>query len=841
MISCIKTKFFLIIMIALFCLIPLNSKAVDVKVVQDRFRKAVIVMDQKTGIPSTITGLNYRSKMLENIGSPIIEKQVPVLFKAFLDENKEVLKVDSAKLKLISKTKRKGKWYVKYQQLFQDIPIINATIGMVGTEKGEIISYAASYHPDIKTDIMEKISQDKAIIIAKETYEKGLMSELKVRKIEKVIVVIEKNSKQGYYLAWRIDMVAKTDRVKNDKIFIIDAQNGQILKQYSSRFYGSSAYGTLRAEIYPENPTDTITIEPLPYLKVKGDGFMWNGTTDTNMLGAWSINTPWWTSFFTGYTTTFQLIGSFAQVQNNTSNNYIENINCRTNNNCNFTWSDTDRDHLNVFYHINMLHNWYQSHLNYNWLNSWDNSSRFNAEVNHTYDNAYAGDPMGFGKNNYARSSDVVYHECTHNVLHALYGDYIGYPNTHDESYAFDEGFADYFAGAITEDPRHGEGYGGTRTLDNNAQYTDKATYNTEGHTGGTIIAGATWDIRDSLQARFGNAQGASLVDNLVFDALVAMATMPRDYYFSDPQESNFLYNLYLVDDDNNNLMDGVPHFYDIQKAFSSHNLLQAELTNQNSYDVSTNSLGTVTGGDFYFYDDAFWSNNVGQRGVQNLGNIGNTALENVVIPPTGYIRQRVNAMLNHTYVSLAQAGEEGSFIVFRVNDFDAASDRVVIQYLYRTPLVLDPVDICDRFPQLCDRIFPCKKYPFLCDRDIVLPYRDGLVIKFGHELDRVVIPVDKICQYVLDCPGCGSSKYCPEYNIQFKEMAQPFGLAVYDSKGNVIVKNILNHTTKIIQFDTVKELEYFLVITPTKQSKIHEKYQLPLKINTIKRPRTIQ
>jgi len=832
-------------MIAFFWIVTPNSDcaAGDVKVVQDRFENAAIVMDQKTGIPSRITGLNYRPKLMAEIGVPITDKKVDLLFKAFLDENKEVLSINSANLKLISKTMRKGKWYVKYQQLYQGVPIIDAMVGMVGTEQGEIINYAASYHPDIRIDIRENISEDKAIVIAKGTYQKALMSVLKVRKIEKVLVVVEKDSIQEYYLAWRIDLVAKIDRVKNDKIFIIDAKNGEILKQYPSRFYGSRAYGTVRGEIYPENPTDAITIEPLAHERVRGNGLFWNKKTTSNSSGDWEINTPWWTSWLRNYEATYQLIGPYARVQDNAGNDYIENNNGRCGRRNDFTWTDTDRDHINVFYHMNILHDWYQSHLSYNWVNSWDNSSRFNAEVNTTAANAHAGDPMGFGPDNCARSSDVVYHECTHNVLHALYGDYVGFPNRWDESYAFDEGFADYFAGSITEDPRHGEGYGPGRTLDGTPpeQYTDKATYNTEGHTGGLIIGGAAWDLRETLQMRLGDAQGASLIDNLIFDALIAMATMLRDYYFSDPQESNFLFSLYFADDDNNNLMDGVPHFYDIQEAFANHNLLQAELNDRDSYDVSTNSLGTLTGGDFYFTDNAFWSNNAGQRGVQDLGDIGNVALEDVVIPSTGYTRQRVNAALNHTYVALAQVGEEGSFIVFRVNDFDAVNNEVVIQYLYRSPLVIDPRDICDRFPLLCNRIYPCKKYPFLCDRDIVLVYREGLVIEFKHELDKVVIPVDKICQYVLDCPGCEPTGYCPEYRMLFEGMPQQFGLAVYDSKGEIIVENITSSTTKTVRFDTVKGLEYYLVVTPTKQSKIDEKYKLPLKINAKRMPRIIQ
>jgi len=128
-----------------------------------------------------------------------------------------------------------------------------------------------------------------------------------------------------------------------------------------------------------------------------------------------------------------------------------------------------------------------------------------------------------------------------------------------------------------------------------------------------------------------------------------------------------------------------------------------------------------------------------------------------------------------------------------------------------------------------------------LCERDIVLPDRDGVIIKFGHELDKVVIPVDKICQYVLDCPGCGPSGYCPEYNMSFEGMPQPFGLAVYDSKGKLIAENVKNTTSKTVQFKAEKRVHYYLVVTPTKQSKVGVEYQLPLKISAEMIPRSIQ
>jgi len=145
--------------------------------------------------------------------------------------------------------------------------------------------------------------------------------------------------------------------------------------------------------------------------------------------------------------------------------------------------------------------------------------------------------------------------------------------------------------------------------------------------------------------------------------------------------------------------------------------------------------------------------------------------------------------------------------------------------------LVVDPFDLCDRYPRFCAYLLPCKKYPFLCTRDIVLPDKEGLIIEFSHELDKVIIPIDKICQYVLNCPGCGPSGYCPEYIMFFEGMPQPFELAVFESSGNMIVENVKEITSKTIQFTANKRLQYYLVVTPTKQTKFNVKYKLPLKI----------
>lgn len=105
-------------------------------------------------------------------------------------------------------------------------------------------------------------------------------------------------------------------------------------------------------------------------------------------------------------------------------------------------------------------------------------------------------------------------------------------------------------------------------------------------------------------------------------------------------------------------------------------------LQDGDSYDFSAGAFGQFTGGDLYLTGLAFWANNVGQRGVIDLGDLGDVDLNDVVIPAEGYTRFGVAAAVGHTYVSLAQEGEEGNVIVFRVDGIEG--DGVTLRFVYR-------------------------------------------------------------------------------------------------------------------------------------------------------------
>ena len=649
--------------------------------VKSRFAAGVrIAVNRLTRIPKRVVGIETFPSPLKKGAVPLTRDKIESTFKRFIRDNRKVFGVDTKELKLASAKMVNKRWYVTYGQFHQGIPVHNSIVSLESAESGLVHSFASNYLPDIDISISPQISCEQAVKIARDTYPQKVARGLIPRQEMLVIYPDEQDDQVTCHLAWKFLLSGDMPNPEMDKYFFIDAMDGNLLRSYTANFPGATVSGTVRGEIYPANPTDTISTMPIRHGRVEIIGA---GTTTTSLSGGYTEHVPWWWDMVPLKQARFTLEGPYARVQNADGSDYIVTQGCDIDEPCDLTWSASDRDHINLFYHMNLFHDWLANELGYWWVNL-DGTQKFCAQVNHTFSNAYAGNPMTFGTNNYARSSDVIYHECTHNILHHEYGDYIGWPDAYIEAYAMDEGFADYFACSFTNSPVQGEGCSASpRDLNNTRQYPGKSSYNIEGHTGGMIIAGAAWDFRQRLVSNHG-MRGARIADQIILQAHQILSAYPRKYYFSDPHESNLLTALYKAADVDNNLHNGFPYFYDIQRSFHDHALLQAVLEDEDSYDFSTNTVGNVTGGDLYFYEGKFWANNLNQKGVVSLGDIGEADLAAVDIPSTGYTRFGVTAIAGHTYVSKAQEGETASFIVFRVLALPPDKSTATIRYFYR-------------------------------------------------------------------------------------------------------------------------------------------------------------
>jgi hypothetical protein len=113
----------------------------------------------------------------------------------------------------------------------------------------------------------------------------------------------------------------------------------------------------------------------------------------------------------------------------------------------------------------------------------------------------------------------------------------------------------------------------------------------------------------------------------------------------------------------------------------------RVRLANRESYHFREGTRGRLQGGDFYVSISQngaaqFFANNQGQRGLVDLGDVGSVPLSMVSAPASGYYKYGVPAVAGHTYVSLAREGEEGRYVIFRVQR--VTDEWVGLTYVYR-------------------------------------------------------------------------------------------------------------------------------------------------------------
>ena len=176
-----------------------------------------------------------------------------------------------------------------------------------------------------------------------------------------------------------------------------------------------------------------------------------------------------------------------------------------------------------------------------------DPSGGCNAYWNGARLNFYA---EGGGCASTARIADVVFHEYGHAVTQDCYQPW-------DPPGDMNEAFSDYFAATLTGQPRIGNGFYGPgtflRDVERDRVWPRDASPSI--HLQGLILAGALWDLRHAI--------GAAVTDSLYHYARYGAASSFDDY----------LLDLLAVDDDDDDLGNGTPHFDDIIRAFRAHGL----------------------------------------------------------------------------------------------------------------------------------------------------------------------------------------------------------------------------------------------------------------------------
>jgi len=150
--------------------------------------------------------------------------------------------------------------------------------------------------------------------------------------------------------------------------------------------------------------------------------------------------------------------------------------------------------------------------------------------------------------------STVVYHEYGHKIVDdgasAPSGDY-------------HEGMADSISQILTDDPVVGRGFSGqgtmVRTGDNNRQYP----CNGEVHFCGQVVSGCVWHTRDEL-LKTEPVEYLNIIRDLTINSILL---------HSGGVDPGITIDFLVLDDDDNDIANGTPHYNEINAGFSRHNM----------------------------------------------------------------------------------------------------------------------------------------------------------------------------------------------------------------------------------------------------------------------------
>ncbi len=355
------------------------------------------------------------------------------------------------------------------------------------------------------------ISEQEAITIA----QKSIQSDSLILKEEPrlVILPIKGENTYSYKHAWKIK--ATSLKPLKSQVLFICTESGKILSTIDEMRDGA-IYGNATGTYWPQHHYDNTVTIPFQLTNIRLYDELGNllGVRTADQNGYYSFNnlSP------SVYILHMYLENNYVKLYDHSDKRMYLDVKILPQQ-VSHNWGP--KDYSSAYYHVTKAHNYFKNTLN---VTEMDYKMPCYVEQGANVNGSATGTMILFGSQDgkyWARSSDCVYHEYTHNVVYHLYGSaFIGGNNYYTQGYAMDEGFSDYFACTINNHSIQGESVlSAPRNLDNTLTWDPEDG----GHKNGRVIGGACWDIREAC--------GNVVADNLVIKAL---DISPQAYNFEE-------------------------------------------------------------------------------------------------------------------------------------------------------------------------------------------------------------------------------------------------------------------------------------------------------------------
>ena len=345
--------------------------------------------------------------------------------------------------------------------------------------------------------------------------------------------------------------------------YVVDAGNGRILYQ-ESMILDLNVSGTVTGRITQGDASDDCDEEiaqPLPYARIDVGGT----TTYTDADGTFEL-------FGSGAQTVTSSVSGLYFVVNDEFDNAVS-TETRTldpgvpynfeHNSANA--SEYDRAEVNAYVWANLTRDWALSHFPNMPTIATQTEMPVNINLGQSCNAFYDGSSINFytsgeGCANTA-FSDVVAHEYGHHMI-AVCGSGQG---------QYGEGGSDCNGILLTREPILGNGFlgncnAGIRNADNDKQYPQTGAI----HDSGQLLSGCVWDVILNL----GGPTSDAAIDRTSF-LWINSICLHTGNLITPEITIDFL----TIDDNDDNIYNGTPNYFEINDAFTQHNMAGPELT----------------------------------------------------------------------------------------------------------------------------------------------------------------------------------------------------------------------------------------------------------------------
>ncbi|HRP63200.1 MAG TPA: hypothetical protein PK400_07905 [Phycisphaerales bacterium] len=351
-------------------------------------------------------------------------------------------------------------------------------------------------------------------------------------------------------------------------MFLTDAVTGQILHEENLVLH-TSVSGSVKGIGTTGIGADIcggVHEVPMPYARIVAGANI--GYADANgnfsvAAGPGSVNV---TSDIRGlYFRVFNQSGSNASISQNVATPGVVNFLHNEGNP-----SEITRAEVNVYYHSNVVRDYTLAFNPAYPIIANQTEFTVNVNINQNCNAFYNGSSINFytsggGCSNTANST-VVYHEYGHHLV-----------NTGGSGQgAYGEGMSDCIAVIITDSPILGQGFqnncaAGLRNADNNCLYQQPgcSTCGSAIHTCGQLISGCVWQTRNQLLATH-PATYRNIISGLTINSILL--------HTGTAINPSITIDFLTLDDDDDDIFNGTPHYNQINAGFSAHNMPGPEI-----------------------------------------------------------------------------------------------------------------------------------------------------------------------------------------------------------------------------------------------------------------------